>query len=298
MSLKMRGLKLLHLMPTLPECQLSRCWIGPVRMIMQQSSRHLLLELPPNWTRHLIGEVTDHNSRGRKCGQNSSEFVLQWSSFATSSVGEPISPVLSQHLTSIMFKEMIKQQFPLKTSASANDDLPPLSVAEQNALRYAAGYVCRNIRKKVERSSSPLKEELVLSIMDLLDNDDDATEENFEDWLNLVDRGGLWRVNDTMYMVFQSMEEVARAHLRRSNMRGLSLPGGKDLLISKITSDEDIQFHWCVAAAAFGEEEGKILLNMIIELWVTVRGFSLVSSWLEQFKQLNEDSSENQGLTK
>ena len=74
------------------------------------------------------------------------------------------------------------------------------------------------------------------------------------------------------------------------------MPGGKDLLISKITSDEDIQFHWCVAAAAFGKEEGKILLNMIIELWVTVHGFSFVSGWLEQFKQ--EDSSEKQGLTK
>ena len=66
--------------------------------------------------------------------RTSSEFLLQWSSFATSSVGEPISPVLSQHLTSVMFKEMIKQQFPLKTSASVNDDLPPLSVAEQNVL--------------------------------------------------------------------------------------------------------------------------------------------------------------------
>ena len=86
-----------------------------------------------------------------------------------------------------------------------------------------------------------------------------------EDWLNSVDRGELWRVNDTTYMVFQSMEEVVRAYLRRSNIWGLSLPGGKDLLISKITPDEDIQFHWCVAAAAFWKEEGKILLNMIIE---------------------------------
>ena len=39
-----------------------------------------------------------------------------------------------------------------------------------------------------------------------------------EDWLNSVDRGELWRVNDTTYMVFQSMEEVVRAYLRRSNI--------------------------------------------------------------------------------
>lgn len=113
----------------------------------------------------------------------------------------------------------------------------------------------RNIRKKLKQSSSTLKEELILFIMDLLHFDDDDTEENFENWLNSIDRGGLWHVSDATYMVFQSMAEVVRAHLRRSNMGGLSLPGGKDLLISKITSDEDVQFHWCIAAAAFGEEE-------------------------------------------
>ena len=47
-------------------------------------------------------------------------------------------------------------------------------------------------------------------------------------------------------------------------MQSLSLSGGKHLLISKITSDEDVRFNWCIAAADFGEAEEKILLEKII----------------------------------
>jgi len=73
------------------------------------------------------------------------------------------------------------------------------------------------------------------------------------------------------------MEEVVRQQLRKSNTRNLTLSGGKHALFSKIASDEDVQFHWSIVAADFGEAEEKILLDMIIDLWVTIQGFSFVS---------------------
>jgi len=75
-------------------------------------------------------------------------------------------------------------------------------------------WIRRNLRKKLEKSSHPLKEELVLGIMDLLDcedednNDQEAT--SSETWLNSIDRGGLWHISDTTFVVFQAMEEVVR----------------------------------------------------------------------------------------
>ena len=36
------------------------------------------------------------------------------------------------------------------------------------------------------------------------------------------------------------------------------------------------------------EEEGDVLLQMIIEHWVTVRGFSYTSAFLEKYKQANK----------
>jgi hypothetical protein len=91
-----------------------------------------------------------------------------------------------------MFRGMIDQQFPLAESTGAEEELPSLSVQEENALRYAAGYVCRNFRKKLTRTSHPLKQELVLGIMNLLDcQGDDDGDESSEAWLNSIDRGGL-----------------------------------------------------------------------------------------------------------
>ena len=220
--------------------------------------------------------------------RTSSSFLSRWSSFTTLAVGRPATLILTQHLTMLMFREMIRQRFPLEKGPSTTEDLPPLSGEEENALRYAAGYVCRNLRKKLERSTHPLKEELILGIMDLLDDDDDDEEGSCETWMNSIDRGGLWHVSDTTFMVFQSMEEVVREHLRKSNMQSLSLSGGKHILIGKITSGEDVRFNWCIAAADFGEAEEKILLEMIVELWVTIRGFSFVSGWIEQYKQANK----------
>ena len=120
----------------------------------------------------------------------SSSFLSRWSSFTALAVGEPATLILTQHLTMLMFRKMISQRFPLEKGTSTNEDLPPLSGEEENALRYAAGYVCRNLWKKLERSSHPLKEELILSIMDLLEDNDDE-EGSSETWLNSIDRGGL-----------------------------------------------------------------------------------------------------------
>ena len=151
--------------------------------------------------------------------------------------------------------------------------------------------VCRNLRKKLERSSHPLKEELVLGIMELLEGDDeeedDSEMETSKTWLNSVDRGGLWHINNATLMMFLAMEDVVRQQLRKAKIRSLS-HGRKSALIQQITSDEAVGFHWCIATADLGKEERQVLLDMVIELWITIRGFSFVSGWIEQYKLLNK----------
>jgi hypothetical protein len=221
--------------------------------------------------------------------RTSAEFLSRWSSFTTSALGEPATPILTQHLTTLMFRGMIDQQFPLAESTGAEEELPSLSVQEENALRYAAGYVCRNLRKKLTRTSHPLKQELVLGIMDLLEcQGDDDGDESSEAWLNSIDRGGLWYVSDETFMVFRSMEEVVRQHLRKTSVHILASSVQRQALLSKIASDEDVRFHWCIVAADFGEEEEKTLLDMIMDLWINIRGFSFVSGRIEQYKQSNK----------
>ena len=59
-------------------------------------------------------------------------------------------------------------------------------------------------------------------------------------------------------------------------------------MIQKITDDEDVQFYWSIVAADFEIDDYEIhemLLQKIAELYVTVRGFSFASGWIEKYKQ-------------
>ena len=74
---------------------------------------------------------------------------------------------------------------------------------EKQALRYVAAYVCRQLRKKLEKSSDAKKEEMVLCLITLTKggefNEDLGTAEG---WTELVDRGGLWRVCENTFHLF------------------------------------------------------------------------------------------------
>jgi len=67
----------------------------------------------------------------------------------------------------------------------------PLTINEANPLRYVAGYVCRHLRKKIEASAHPPKEEMILCLMNMVKDKLDTSEGHCEEWTNLVDCGGL-----------------------------------------------------------------------------------------------------------
>ena len=59
-------------------------------------------------------------------------------------------------------------------------DQPPATVCiqgfsykEENALCYASGYIPRALRRKLERSSHPLKEQMIICLLDLTEDQAD-----------------------------------------------------------------------------------------------------------------------------
>ena len=53
--------------------------------------------------------------------------------------------------------------------------------------------------------------------------------------------------------------------------------------MESIATDKDVLFYWSIISAE--EKEEQILLRMLIEMWVSVRGFSFAKSMLEMYKQ-------------
>ena len=100
----------------------------------------------------------------------------------------------------------------------------------------------------------------------------------------MIDRGGLFHISENMYTLFHAMVEEVHDHLRKTPAHKIT-DGFKQKLISSIASNEDVLFHWSVLTADAEEEDAQTLLKMVIELWVTIRGFAFASSWIELYKQ-------------
>jgi len=78
------------------------------------------------------------------------QFCSFWSAFMKATIGEISTPILTQHLTDLMFRKMIRQHFHLNEATTLALP-PPLTETEQKAIRYAAGYVSRHTQHKLEK---------------------------------------------------------------------------------------------------------------------------------------------------
>ena len=64
----------------------------------------------------------------------------------------------------------------------------------------------------------------------------------------------------------------------------LHYSSGKGLLHCLNQQNEDVLFHWTLISATWDDELAAKLMNMIVDLWITIRGFSLASAWIEEYK--------------
>jgi len=112
-----------------------------------------------------------------------------------------------------------------------------------------------------------------------------------EEWLDSVDRGGLWHVRENTFYFFCALEEAVQLQLKQLAQ---SAHAARKRMIEAITASDDVQFYWQIVTADFDEEEEvkSVLLSMISELYLTMQGFSFANSWVEKFKQSVKKSTQ------
>ena len=75
-------------------------------------------------------------------------------------------------------------------------------------------------------------------------------------------------------------------------------PGTKNEVVGAIVADEGIPFYCCLVAVNMETRTVNRLLHAIVELWVTIRGFSFCSGWMELYKQETKSFQRSKGLHK
>ena len=112
---------------------------------------------------------------------------------------------------------------------------------------------------------------------------------------HLLTGGGLTHVDDLTYGVFVSMELVVKIFFEKHPSQLVRM---KQELVKKITENEDVLFYWALLSAEW-EEESKALLVLVTEHYITMRGFSFASGWIEKYKQAHKKSlQKSKGLRK
>ena len=223
--------------------------------------------------------------------RSSTSYRKLWEDFLEPILSEKSSSALFyQHVTGELFKQLVKSHFQVENNSK---DTASLSDQEGNALRYAAGYVCRHLRKKIENSTHNLKEKLIICLMTLVKGVQypEGTGTN-EQWTDSLDRGGLWHVRENTYHFFCALEEETQIQLWQLAQSAFAT---RKRMIEAIISSEDVQFYWLILSADFevdDDEVQSILLTMITELYLTMRGFSFANNWVEKFKQATKRSTQ------
>ncbi len=196
--------------------------------------------------------------------------------------------LLLQSTNQKLFEKMLSNYFS-ETSKSVGKvtDYPEviLTKDELNALRYVGGFVPHALLKRYERYGKKYKIFFeCLGDMAVVSDETDFLDYTKE-WYSKVNRGGLFPLNDTTFMLFIEIEKQTRRFLTVSNMLNSSQERLQDDVIKKITDDENVHSQWILISQSIDKQEDTCwLLNEVVKLYVVIRGFSVTAMWMEQYK--------------
>lgn len=205
-----------------------------------------------------------------------------------------LDPLVEQHVNQSLFEDMLKTHIQRsQQSVRCPEHQLPTPSSDENIIRYAAGYVPMKLMKKYEKQSLDVAVEYVECLNSMAINGDESSLQAYTlEWSRKVNRGGLFEVNDETFQFFREIEIKMQWHLMEVLRRQVPIEGQKQLIIDTVASDEDVQFLWALISCDVRQEEHAIiLLKDIIDLWLTIRGFSVAAAWSEEHKRKTKSNT-------
>ena len=189
--------------------------------------------------------------------------------------------MLCQMLVTAIMEHLMKIHYLVElTSLTHQSEQLTKSAEEQKVIRYVAGYILVSLRKKLEQSSHHQREEFILCLWRICEDETDC--EDFftyaRHWLDQVNRGGLFIVSDLSYLLFEQLELNVRKLYNLSALDTSLLLCSHDEVREAVVESGDVQFCWSQLSSDL-DDDGSQLLRMIVDLWITIRGFSFVRSF-------------------
>jgi len=140
--------------------------------------------------------------------RTSPSFKLEWKKFLEASSNAHFF----QHLTHKVFSELINLEFPLEMETAEEGTSDTIPTMEKMLFDILQAMFVEKLKSTHCKISN--KQCMIQCLLDISSNTGDDLD--CEEWVNMVNRGGLWWINEDMYSVFIMMEDLIRPILRRN----------------------------------------------------------------------------------
>jgi len=217
--------------------------------------------------------------------QISPRFTEKWKLYLQA-INLPDKVIFFQSYTSVLFDNIIKVGFPVDCTAETLE--VPLSFEEENAIRYVGGYVVAALKKQNSDC------ELLAGLNHLTERNPDVIRQaSSAMWVREVNRGGLTHITEAAQDLFLSIEACIRTQLMLNKAHTLD-ETTRHRLQNEIFSNCDVQFSWSMTGINLqvDDEVAEELLEMCINMWITIRENSFANSIQEFYKQQTKKTIE------
>ena len=209
-----------------------------------------------------------------------------------------------QLVTRRVMDEAAKTAFIHGTHASAPLQVQPLKAEEEQALQYVAGYIPMKLKKKYAKQPDNVRALKYIECPHAM-NEEKGDDVEFLQytklWVEQVNRGGLFQVNDDTYLFFRAMELASRCVLSVECVSFRPAIKIQEEMKEFIMHDPSVTTHWNYLLSkveALDSDESDELLGKIVDKWVKIRGHSFASGWVEQYQIARKQSTRKKGLRK
>ena len=229
-----------------------------------------------------------------------------WSAALETPSNAPYFPLFVQLATRKVMEGAVLIVFPKQEHRDADSSQPVLKADDEQAVRYVAGYVVLSLTKKYEKRAN---DSTALNYLNCLGRMSENTSEGepptFLDytklWLEQINRGGLFKVNNYVFLLFQAMEVAVCRVLTTLNVSANPTISVKKYTKAAILRDPASLAHWSQilsSCPAMNSSESDDLLDEISDKWATIRGHSFAAGYIEQYQRAKSESNKQKALRK
>ena len=170
---------------------------------------------------------------------------------------------------------------------------PSLTTEEESIIRYVCGYVGMKLHDRFIKQKGNKAAEFIECIDSMqVTGPSSSCLDYTREWVDKVNRGGLFYVSDDAYNLFVTIEVAMQVVLTKHVKSSYKLSAEeskpkKENIISTILKDEDISYWYTYAFDVSDDQDALELLRHIVELWLTIRGFSISKPGWKTIKEHN-----------